>query len=82
MHSSIVSIPASAMTEHRDRPDENDVIPKGHALEVDIRRTLGDDWLSTSNLWLANRKPQQLIGSGEEDLVRDLYRSILVSAVS
>jgi Protein of unknown function (DUF2384) len=41
-----------------------------------------DEWMTTENSNLAGRTPSQLIGAGNEEMVRDLLRRIKYIGVS
>jgi hypothetical protein len=48
----------------------------------EILSTIGEEWLFEKNIWLAGRTPQELLGTPDEFLVRDLVRSVMVAALS
>jgi len=47
-------------------------------LKTDILNSLGEAWLTEANVRLWGLAPRDLLGTSNEPLVRDLWRSILV----
>ena len=71
------------MTRPRDRMDELELLPdESPHLREEIARTIGEEWLSTKNVWLEGKTPEELIGTADEYKVRDIFRSVIVAALS
>lgn len=51
-------------------------------LRKEIARTIGEEWLSTKNVWLEGKTPDEVIGTADEYKVRDIFRSVIVEALS
>jgi hypothetical protein len=47
-------------------------------LKTELLQYLGEDWLQAPNSWFSGRKPVSLLGTSEEDRLRELLESILV----
>jgi len=51
-------------------------------LRAEIVAFIGEDWLHAPNSWFSGRPPAALLGTGEENQLRDLVTSILVGDFS
>jgi len=51
-------------------------------LKAEVLQTLGEEWLHTKNILLDWYTPNQLIGTDDEYKVRDIFRSVMVAALS
>lgn len=51
-------------------------------LRREIVEVVGEDWLRAANIWLGGHAPQELIGTSQEFMVRNVLRSIKAADLS
>jgi len=70
---------STSLPNHRNKPDNGDLLPGELA---DLRQEAAtliedaDNWLDSPNRHFGGRRPNELIGTNQEQLVRLLLRSL------
>lgn len=66
-----------------DRMEKLELLPdESPNLREEIAGTIGEEWLATKNVWLEGKTPNEVIGTADEYKVRDIFRSVIVAALS
>jgi len=68
-----------------DRPQEADLLPGEHEdIREDVRALFSnaDEWMDAPNTRFVMRKPNDLVGTPDERLLRDMLREIAYGGMS